>query len=525
MGVSHRRPNIVFVVLDTHRWDRLGCYGYPRGTSPNLDAFAEQATLFENAVAPAQWTIPSHASMFTGEPPSIHGALQSDDALHPRFKTLAEHLRVAGYRTVGFCNNPLVGVLDNGLRRGFDAFYNYGGAFPSGPSGIGSEGVVSRLWRQAGKTFRGIARPIQNAFANSGTLFQGALDPFWVPIWTWIANFKGNTRRSLRDVSRFVERRVDGREDQPHFVFVNLMETHLPYTPPPRYTENFAPSYLQSADSHDFVQDFNRRAADWFTPPMEPFSELETRTLGQMYDAEVAYQDHLLARLLEILHRADRRDDTLVVLVADHGEMLGEHFLMGHAFGVYEELIHVPLVIRFPGQSEGERVQEPVSATRLFHTTLEAAGLDVYENVSGERIEASRHSLRGVSPNRDGSAPVVVSEAYAPMFAVQVMEARKQALIDKLHCRATHRAAYEGDHKLIAIEGVGERLFSLSSDPREMYGLNGGGDAVRKVRLSEQLASFLERVRAERPDLGDRRASNLDDVLVQKRLRDLGYLE
>ncbi len=526
MRSTDHKPNIVFVVLDTHRWDRLGCYGYPRGTSPNLDAFAEHVTLFENGIAPAQWTIPSHASMFSGEPPSVHGALQSDDVLHPRFKTLAEHLRAAGYRTVGFCNNPLVGVLDNGLRRGFDAFYNYGGAFPAGPSEVTSGGLLRRMWRWAGDSLYRIAQPIQNAFASSNTLFQGALDPFWVPLWTWVANFKGNTPRSIRDAARFIERRVNRARGHPHFLFVNLMETHLPYTPPRTYLESFAPSYLEGGAARDFVRDFNRRAADWFTPPLEPFSDLEAEALGQMYDAEVAYQDHLLSRLLEVLDRPEHRDNTLVVLVADHGEMLGEHQLMGHAFGVYEELIHVPLLIRFPGQVDGRRVADPVSATRLFHTTLDAAGVRTYENVSGHRVESERLSLRGLNGHGNGlEESVVVSEAYAPTFAVQVMEARKRALIKELHCRATHWAAYEGKHKLMSIEGVGDRLFSLSADPREMVDLDGGPNAAWKRRLREHLASFLERAGARKPDLEGRRATNVDDAMVQQRLRDLGYLE
>jgi uncharacterized sulfatase len=524
MRFSDRKPHIIFVVLDTHRWDRLGCYGYPRGTSPNLDAFAERAVLFESGIAPAQWTIPSHASMFSGEPPSVHGALQSDDVLHTRFRTLAERLHAAGYRTVGFCNNPLVGILDNGLRRGFDAFYNYGGAFPSGPSEVASKGMLRRAWRWTSDSLRRIAQPIQNAFASSNTLFQGALDPFWVPLWTWVANFKGNTPRSIRDVARFIERRVKRAGDQPHFLFVNLMETHLPYTPPRAYLERFAPAYVAGGPARDFVREFNRRAADWFTPPLEPFSAMEAEALGQMYDAEVAYQDHLLGRLLEVLDAPEQRDRTMVVLVGDHGEMLGEHRLMGHAFGVYEELIHVPLLIRFPGQTAGKRVADPVSATRLFHTTLDAAGVETYEDVSGRQVETGRLSLKELNGHENGS-PVVVSEAYAPTFAVQVMEARKRALIEDLHCRATHWAAYQGDHKLISIEGVEDRLFSLSADPREMRHLDGGEDAARKQRLMEHLASFLERAGRQRPDLEEQRAMNVDDALVQQRLRDLGYLE
>jgi uncharacterized sulfatase len=527
MASADRNPNIVLIVLDTHRRDRLGCYGCPRGTSPNLDAFAEEATVFENGIAPAQWTIPSHASMFSGEPPSVHMALQSGDVLHPRFTTLAEHLSDHGYRTVGFCNNPLVGVLDNGLKRGFDTFYNYCGAFPSGrdAGSVGVLGGLRRLSELALHSLRRISRPIENAFAGSSSLFQGALDPFWVPIWTWVANFKGKTPRSIRDVARYVDHEMRSTNDQPRFVFVNLMETHLPYSPPDGYVETFVPSYRE-VEARGFLRGFNRRAGDWFTPPEEPFSDVEARALAQMYDAEVAYQDHLLGELLQVLDRPVHRDHTMVVVVADHGEMLGEHQLMGHAFGVFQELVHVPLLMRLPGQTRGRRVSAPVSTTRLFHTLLDVAGLAVYETADADPVEVRELSLTEVARGGDEPEAVVYSEAYAPEFALQVMEARKPALIERLHCRATQRAAYEGSYKLISIENIDDRLFSLGPDFLEKPDVDNDEDEGRKRRLRGHLKSFLERARARRVDRQNRqRAANLDDVIVQQRLRDLGYIE
>jgi len=273
------------------------------------------------------------------------------------------------------------------------------------------------------------------------------------------------------------------------------------------------------------VQDFNRRAADWFTPPVEPFSELEKQALGEMYDAEVAYQDHLLAQLLEAVDGSEKRDNTMVVLVGDHGEMLGEHRLMGHAFGVYEELIHVPLLIRLPGQSRRKRIVQPVSATRLFQTTLDAAGVKTYEDISGEQVGVEETSLRALSEGGDDQDASVVSEAYAPTFAVQVMERRKQALIDELQCRVTHRAAYEGEHKLISVEGAQERLFCLTADPLELNHLDGADDTVLLDRMREELRSFLEKARVRTPAVEGGRAANADNAAVQQRLRDLGYLE
>ncbi|MEM7773550.1 MAG: sulfatase-like hydrolase/transferase, partial [Cyanobacteria bacterium P01_A01_bin.37] len=109
--MSVRRPDIVFLVLDTQRSDRLSCYGYPLNTSPHLDALAADATLFRSAISAAQWTVPSHASMFTGLYPSAHQVLQSYSVLPDNLTTLAERLSAGGYFTAGFCNNPLVGVI------------------------------------------------------------------------------------------------------------------------------------------------------------------------------------------------------------------------------------------------------------------------------------------------------------------------------------------------------------------------------------------------------------------------------
>jgi len=236
--MSQKNPNIVFIVLDTHRVDRLGCYGYPRGTSPNLDKLASQATLFENAISPAQWTIPSHASMFSGEFPSTHMTVQASSMLSSDFTTLAEHLKDQGYNTTGFCNNPLVGVLENGLRRGFDHFYNYGGAIQSTPMENGNLPLKALKGIRDGyqKVMERVSVPIQQAVAGSPAVFQFILNPKLVSLWTRYANFKGNGPSSIKDTVDYFQRNTR-QSAQPQFVFLNLMGTHLPYSPPDRFVK------------------------------------------------------------------------------------------------------------------------------------------------------------------------------------------------------------------------------------------------------------------------------------------------
>ena len=211
---------------------------------------------------------------------------------------------------------------------------------------------------------------------------------------------------------------------------------------------------------------------------------------------------------------------------------------MGHGFGVYQELIHVPLMIRFPGQTAGVRVGEPVSTTRLFHTVLDVAGVETTETVYGQSVDVKSQSLahrlahhpliaREASDSRPSPLPVFC-EAYAPEFALGVMRAHKPDLIEPLHCQATHRAAYEGRYKLIQVEGVGSELFALDADPAEMHGVRGGRVAQcgeRVERLMAQLTAFVEEAGSRRPQEVARVRADLDDEMVQQRLRNLGYIE
>lgn len=524
---SHRPPHIVLIVLDTHRLDRLGCYGYPRGTSPNIDAYAASSAVHERAVAPGQWTIPVHASFFTGEPSGVHMTVQGGDVLPTCFPTLAELLRDTGYATVAFCNNPLVGVINNGLRRGFGTYYNYGGAAPSVPSRPARRGLAPFKWvlEQYTQALRRVAYPIQNLFANSGAHFQAALSPFWVPIWTRIAHFKGNTRRSIRDVAHFVRERMGGSVERPHFVFLNLMETHFPFLAPDSFARRFAPRFFDNPRLRDFMKALNRQGARWLTPLDQPQDRQSGEALSDMYDAEVAFQDSLLGELLAVLSEPEHVENTLTMIVADHGEMLGEHRLMGHAFGAYQELIHVPLIVRHPGQWEGCRVAQPVSATRVFHTALDAAGLETYETYYSPAVDVGSRSLAPQSGQAGHTDGAVVCEAYPPRYAIRVAEGYRPEVLDPLRCRANHWAVYDERYKMIRVDGADDRVFDLASDLAEHEPIEAGQASGLVERLGDRLSMFRDQAGDRRPDRWTQGQAQVDDELVRQRLRDLGYVD
>lgn len=513
------RQNIILILLDTHRADRLGFYGYTRGTSPNLDEFARGGTVFERAVAPAQWTIPSHASMFTGLPPTTHLTTQASSVLDDRFPTVAELLARAGYETTGFCNNPLVGLIHNNLKRGFQNFYNYSGTTPNIPRDFPESSIFPfvRLSEAVQKTLHRVVDPIQNKFATSNQFLQAATHPLVVPLWTRFVRFKGNTAQSIRHTAQYLARKASTPQNQPFFLFLNLMETHLPFMPPWEYAHRFAPYLREERRAAEFMRRFNTLAMQWLIPLKEPFAEFQARTLSDLYDAEVAYQDHLLGELLVELQKPAIRDNSLVILTADHGEMLGEHRFMGHGFGVYRDLVQVPLVMSGPGARTGARVAGPVSTTRLFHTALALAGIPRATAPNGEESEVAPWSLLNEAGGRPSSArPVVVSEAYAPLDAVKMMERFEPELIEPLHTRAVHRALYAADLKLYDIEET-ERRFTTHDDAAI-------DPAGREDALIRDLAAFVKAGQAGRPEGWSPAKADLSDPAIEQRLRDLGYM-
>ncbi len=511
-------PNILFIVLDTTRRDRLSTYGHTRDTTPELDDFASRSTVFERAIAAAQWTIPSHASMFTGLYPTTHGLTQANGVLSNAYPTLAELLRQAGYHTVAFCNNPLVGVLNNGLQRGFERFYNYASAAPFRPT----EADRSQWQRELLKRFRRhFARPIGNQFAHSDLLFRLSLHPWLVPFWTRLINYKGHTAHSVSDLIHYWDAYQSGGAEKPVFAFLNLMGAHLPYNPPQDYLDRVAPEVRRSRQSYPFMRRFNAEAARWASPLDEPLQDWEQQTLNDFYDAEIAHQDFHLGRLLRHLKQTGALDNTQVIICADHGEGHGDHQFVGHGFVVYQELVHVPLIIHAPERfPAGTRLPANVSTRRLFHTTLEAAGVT-------NLPDGGRSSTLSLSAVANGAADAEqgnpMAEAYPPLTFLSVIRHRQPALIPQLSLLGVRRAIYDGAHKLAQIDQRVEGLFDVASDPGETRSI--AADQPRRVsELQRKLATLVSRAEIQRVAASEAASAPADEAVVEH-LRALGYIE
>jgi len=215
--------------------------------------------------------------------------------------------------------------------------------------------------------------------------------------------------------------------------------------------------------------------------------------------------------------------------------MLGEHQFVGHGFGVYQELIHVPLLIRSPGQTRGQTRAQPCSTRRLFHTVLDAAGISTIKTHYGRTVNV--HDLSLLNGKDSAAQPTlpIVTEAYAPEFALTAMQNHKPNLMERLACDKTRWSILEDTFKLIRIQGVRDELYHWIDDPAEEHALklNGSKPSTQTApehdepaeRLRQHLGAFVEIARQHSPNGAAAPKVDLENDLVRERLRGLGYIE
>jgi len=369
---AERGRNVLLVVLDTTRKDRLTPYGYDRPTTPTLGAFAEEALVYTEAVAQAPWTLPVHASVFTGLYPSEHGATQESPYLRPDAGTLAAALSRDGHATACFSSNAWITPYTR-LTKGFDEYDNFfevlPGRVPSLAAGVWERLTDSRL------------RPVADRLVEAGNEVHERLS----------ASGRGNSRTPA--IIDRTKRFVDDNAADPWFACLNLMDAHLPYYPPERYRETFAPG----VDPDAVCQSSKAYNAGAREVSAEEFDDIR-----RLYDAELAHADAELGRLFEHLRRTGQWSDTAVIVCADHGELHGEFGRYGHEFAVYDPLVNVRFLFKHPDIEPG-RSDEQVELLDLYDTILETAfATDAPSAVGGRPIEPERSLLSAGRAIPDG---------------------------------------------------------------------------------------------------------------------------
>lgn len=337
--------NIILIVLDSVRKDHLPPYGYERGSTPALDELAAVAARYEEAIAAAPWTPPSHASMFSGRYPSHHGVFGRQPQYGTAQPHVAEELSDAGYSTLGFSNSYHTGKV-RGFDRGFDFYHDI--------------------------------RDLPHIRGN------------WFELSISFAKFVINHMRNEHDIASFqldkFERTLS-TDHEPFFGFININSAHSSYNPP----EEFKREFEERFDSWDTVDETAARAVGNREGYKYMMGEIEMRDaewelVKCWYDGEIAYLDRLLGNFFGMLRDRGLFEDTMIVVTSDHGESFGENGLAYHQFSLGEQLINVPLLIKWPGQDRGDVRDELVSLTDLAPTILDVADVPRTIDVDGRSL-------------------------------------------------------------------------------------------------------------------------------------------
>ncbi len=455
------RPSILLIGVDTLRADHLGCYGSQEGLTPSIDALARDSVLYEQAVAQASWTRASFASIMTSMFPSSHQAYRKSDVLSDEVTTLAEVLSDAGYTTAARINNTNL-TARFGFQQGFTDFEFMAPYYPFEATETTYFLVLYDLMR------RYIGEKLLSGDRTVTTYYHDG-----------------------REVTDEAIRYLGEHRNDRFFLFVHYMDPHDPY---------FSHPY----DGHAVA-----RIDDEFP---DPARAEEIRTL---YEGEVRYLDYQLARLFNYLQQENMFNEMLIVLVSDHGEEFLEHGGWWHGTTLYEEQIHVPLIVKYP---LGFRYR---SREHQFEPIVVRNGSRVADQVRCIDIAPTVATLAGVEPPAGWQGVSLTTD----------WDLRAER--DKL---AISEADYEGNQlrtlrttnwKLILAREKGRRgnppcgLFSLAIDPDERRNRCGEADLTG---LQAAMEGEIEAFKGRASDTAVERQQTAIDLETCHRLKVLGYV-
>jgi len=480
-GRSVVRPNVMLIVLDTFRKDKINPF-----VTPNLEEFTKECAAYD-CVSTSPWTLPAHSSIFTGLYPTSHGAhfLESskhlsekrtfkrvdDDSypLAPQNLTMAEILGKSGYQCYGVVANYGYMNHKTGVSQGF-SFYDDRRNAP----------FYYMPFEKKLNSF-----PVISYFAKKVSTFCGLREQ------KLHHNLK--SYRQAEDINKSVRHTLNRNikdNSKPFFMFVNYMDTHAPYIPRKTYRKHFA----------GMVKD------EWLKPHIPGWEDImtynrkvtreEKEHITAAYTGEVAYLDEQIGRLFAYLKEANLYNNTLIVLTADHGEFLGEHNLIGHGFGLYKEAIHVPLLIKYPGSTPGIKSKQNVQLVDILPTVLDAVKVKKPSGIEGLTLYKTNIAKRNI-----------VSELYENASCYKF----------GTRFRGISRAFYDLPYKYIANSARKNELYNIVLDPKEQNNLLSSKPHIASV-MDKALSEW---VKLRKPRASKKRKLNREEL---KNLKSLGYL-
>lgn len=474
------RPHVLWIDLDTVRADHLSCQGYGVNTTPFLDSWADKSIVFDRAVSDGIWTAPTHASMFTGMSVRQHGVDWHNLWLDEDMGTVAERLSEAGYESIIFSNNPLLLQRTNLVK------------------GFGSVRDVYDLKRMSTFSLQFLAER-------------------WgiTPLLPWFDRDMGAALTN-HWVGRWLDDRPGG--DTPLFVFAHYMEAHLPYRVPKRYRRMFMTDAQvdRSYDLRKQVYGDLNHALDlrYNTEGPDFLADSDRDILRLQYDATIRYLDDRIKNLIGTFEQRGLLADTLVVITSDHGEYLGTHGMWEHRCQVYDDVAHIPLILREPGRMSGLRIATPVQQSDLYTTIIKAALGTPPAETGPYAADLFEIAAAGGRPRN----AVILYGGPGELVAPDFRASKNPEVLRRL---LPQQAVVDGRFKYIASSDGRRELYDLQSDSGELNNLFSREPATA-ARLRACLDAWEKRVPKHLPAEGDS-SSALDSETIDA-LRGLGYI-
>ncbi|GMW02888.1 MAG: hypothetical protein AMXMBFR84_40240 [Candidatus Hydrogenedentota bacterium] len=322
-GETPGPKHVFLIVVDTLRGDVPSYTGSSAVQTPHMDALAADSVVFTDAISPAPWTLPAITSLFSGVSPLVHHTIKRFSTVPNELTLIAERMRDAGYNTAAVGKNPVLGLHSN-IQQGIARYEWF-----SDSSGGGSWGWLLR-----------------SSLSRQGT-----------------GEF---STTSLVDVA--IERTA-GFKDVPTFLWLHIFDPHLPYHPPAQFVNGQPPADSLTKDVLS-IDDLHRIRMGIYVPTSK-----EQQWIRELYNAEVRYVDQELGRFIDHLKSQGIYDDALIIMTSDHGEEFWEHSGFEHGHTLYNELLHVPLLVKLPGKSTAKTIVHPVTTMAIAATIADIAAL------------------------------------------------------------------------------------------------------------------------------------------------------
>ncbi len=460
-------PNLVLIVLDTARPDQFSLYGYERTTTPFLDSLAVESVVFQDAITPAPWTLPAHASLFTGRYPSAHGADWDNLQLGSDQATLAEFLASRNYQTFGLSNNAWL-RRENGMAQGFSTYLE--------------------MWRKKFicPTLKDLV--IWTVMKSSNTSDGGAMKTNQT-IFDWFRNS------------------YDAR--RPFFLFVNYMELHLASSGPENYWKHFTTGNVSGK-----IEDLIGRDLYPLVAGKLELTDDEYDVLRDLYDGNLLYLDRRVGELVRFMDRGKLMDNTILIVTSDHGENIGEHGMIDHQFNIYDTLIKVPLLIRLPEGTTGVLSGiDQIQLVDIAPTLLEILG---FKTESSDPPFQGQSIVRGEETGEKRSFSVI--EYKPPSSMIRAFSENNPTTDISLYDRSIWSIRTDSLKYIGYSDGFAE-LYDIRVDPFEETNL-----IEEKRQKAEEMGALLQQWllsvsrKKEVETLGE-----IDEETL-KVLRSLGYV-